>query len=93
MTNSLTYNGNADGWTLAEYKSLLDTLAAWHDPATGRAVTTLNWMVDANVVFVQMERTDVADGSVSSARQDIEGTLSTAPNEWTTADENFDWGN
>lgn len=92
MPNTLHYVGRASGWTLAEYKTLLDDLAGYHDPASGRRVTSLDWNVGSDEVFVGIDVEDTAPADIPTEQTAISDVLADAPNAWPTGDETFRWG-
>lgn len=92
MPQDITYTGSADGWTVAEFKTLTDALAVWHDPNTGRLGRKLYWDVSSDTVYVTLIRESVAQSDISAAISDLSIALSNAPNTWDTSDQQFSWG-
>lgn len=77
---------------MSDFKSLVDALAAFHDPANGRLVVGLNWVVDLDQVHVSIVIEGVADTDLDTEIAAVTTALSNAPNTWPTGDDAFQWG-
>lgn len=90
MTKTITYNGVASDWTLAEYKTLLEDLAGFHG-TDGQEVRRLTFNVEDDRVAVTVAYTGVATGDVPTTVTALQSFLDGLPNaaDWPDAEDEY----